>query len=166
MAWERPASCPWQVAATQDTNPPLSAIYHTMKAAAPPSMTQTFRSLKRVISDAKSGLRPRETYLTTGPKVTDKRQYHLYGTKMVSIGRTPARPTYVVGIIQQKHAVGLYFMPIYSHPKEFSDLSPTLRKMRTGKSCFNIRALTPEIEKEIGRMIRQGKTLYRRLGWI
>lgn len=113
---------------------------------------------------------PKIGYLTvqrsTASKATKaKPSYHLYGKKSVSLfGRNP-QPTYVAGIIQQKHFVGFYSMPIYSHPKEFS-FSPELAKMVKGKSCINVTKLTPALEKELEAALLKGIRLYRKLGWV
>ena len=95
-----------------------------------------------------------------------KVSYHLYGKRAVSILGRKTQKTYVAGVIMQKHFVGFYFMPIYSHPKHFSIHSPILRKARSGKSCVNIRTLDAAALKEVHRMLKQGIQLYRREGWI
>jgi hypothetical protein len=98
--------------------------------------------------------------------VAKKPAYHLYGKKLVAIGRRPAQPTYFAGIIQQKHFVGLYIMPIYSHPRLLAGISPELKRMVKGKSCVNVDRLTPALKKELRSLLKAGYALYKKEGWL
>lgn len=91
--------------------------------------------------------------------------YHLYGKKSVALAGRKPQPTYVAGIIAQKHFVGFYSMPIYSHRSEF-EFSPELTKCLKGKSCINVTASSPAILKEIDEIIKKGIEIYKREGWI
>lgn len=97
-----------------------------------------------------------------------KAQLHIYGTKEVVILNRPAQKTYVVGIIQQKHFVGFYSMPVYSHANLLKPLSSELKKLLKGKSCFHITdaALTPTVLAEIDAHIEEGIKQYVKEGWI
>jgi hypothetical protein len=68
---------------------------------------------------------------------------------------------YFAGIIIQKDYVGLYFMPIYSHKEDFRDLSDDFMKKLKGKSCFHIRKIDPDTEKETRVLVKRGYELYR-----
>jgi hypothetical protein len=57
--------------------------------------------------------------------------------------------------------VGLYFMPIYSHKEDFRDLSDDFMKKLKGKSCFHIRKIDPDTEKETRVLVKRGYELYR-----
>lgn len=94
-----------------------------------------------------------------------KLQLHLYGKKEVSIGKRKAQKTYVVGIVLNKHFVGFYSMAYYALPQAF-DLSPELRKTLKGKSCFNIKALDPKLEKELAKVIETSIRLFKKEGWL
>ena len=94
-----------------------------------------------------------------------KQQLHLYGKKDVAIGKRKAQKTYVVGIVLNKNFVGFYSMAYYAFPKAF-DLSPELKKTLKGKSCFNIKALDPKLEKELAKMIELGIRLFKKEGWL
>lgn len=96
-----------------------------------------------------------------------KPAYSLYGKKEVSVteSRKPQR-VYLAGIIQQKHFVGFYFMPVYSHPKKFDIKHPDVKKFLKGKSCFNVTHTDKSILGEIDRLLKEGKALYKKEGWI
>lgn len=101
-----------------------------------------------------------------GPVKEVKRQLHLLGKDAVSIlGRKPQQ-TYIAGVIEQKNFAGFYFMPIYSHPEEFSLTSPLLQNARKGKSCLNIKVLDAPAVRELKSLVKKGKALYKTLGWI
>jgi hypothetical protein len=59
----------------------------------------------------------------------------------------------------------LYYFPIYTHKDQFS-LSADLQKALKGKSCFHIKKLSPEMEKEIEEMVRKGINLHCKDGLI
>lgn len=102
-----------------------------------------------------------------GSKAKEKKQMlGLLGAKPVAIGTRKAQPTYVVGIILQKHFVGFYSMPLYSHPKEIVIRDKDVAKMRKGKSCINVTTLTPAIKKELERLVKEGIRVYKKEGWI
>jgi len=103
----------------------------------------------------------------TGSKARgNKSAYHLYGKKLVSIQGRKAQQTYIAGIVLQKNFVGLYSMPIYSHPASF-DLKPEgLGKALKGKSCIHVKTLTPDLLEEIEGVVVRGVELYREEGWI
>ena len=97
----------------------------------------------------------------------NKPAYHLYGKQEISIieGRNPQK-TYFAGIIIQKHFIGLYFMPIYSHPKKFKLANPSVKRFLKGKSCFNVTKVDKEISQEIQSLLQIGYQLYKNEGWI
>ncbi len=67
---------------------------------------------------------------------------------------------YFASIVPKPKDIRLYFFPIYTHADQFN-LSPELRKMLKGKSCFHIRKLDDELSSEIASMIDLGIHLYR-----
>jgi hypothetical protein len=129
-------------------------------------LEQIFRRLKVLIKRHRAGLAAYDELPNSTAK-EKKPSYGLAGKKAVSLvpGRK-AQPTHVVGVIQQKHFVGFYSMPMYSHPKQIFPEHPDLVKARKGKSCLNITRLSPEILAELDRHITRGIALYKKEGWI
>lgn len=70
---------------------------------------------------------------------------------------------YFAGIIIQSDYVGFYFMPMYAHPKEFADVSPELRKMLKGKSCFHVKKYDEMIFKEIEKIVKKGFQIFKKV---
>jgi hypothetical protein len=97
----------------------------------------------------------------------NKPQLLLYGKKSVSIYNRKPQPTYVAGVIEQKHFVGFYMMPIYSHQKVEGEIkNPDLKKALKGKSCFNITKLDSAMLKELDCLLASGIKTYRKEEWI
>jgi hypothetical protein len=128
-------------------------------------LAAVFRQLKRLIKQHSAGLAAYNELPNTTAR-EKKPAFGLMGKRPVSIlGRKPQQ-TPVVGIIQQKHFVGFYSMPMYSHPREVFPEHPDLVKAKKGKSCLNIRHVTPETLSELDRHIARGIALYKKEGWI
>jgi len=125
-----------------------------------------FIDLKELLQsfDADATLELREETIGTQAK-EKKAALHLYGKAEVSISGRKAQQTYIAGVIRQKHYVGFYSMPIYSHPKQFK-LSAALDKARSGKSCFHIKTDDPTVHAELKELLSAGIELYRNEGWV
>ncbi|MEO1714020.1 MAG: hypothetical protein AAFU60_11875 [Bacteroidota bacterium] len=92
--------------------------------------------------------------------------FEVGGTKEVMQGKQKVDGHYFASIVPKPKDVRLYFFPIYTHPEEYSDISPDFRKFLKGKSCFHIKRLDAEMEAEIRRAIQKGVELYQRDGLI
>lgn len=62
--------------------------------------------------------------------------------------------------------VRFYFYPSYTHPDAFLDLSEALLKMKKGKSCYYIKYLDDELEKEIKNVVAKAVKLYQKDGLL
>jgi len=121
--------------------------------------------LKDLLEKNSKGLDART--VTIGSKAKpQKLAFHLYGKKEVRILNRKPQQTYIVGIIMQKHFIGFYSMPVYSHPKEFTITHPVLKKSRKGKSCFNISRLDDNMIRELDDIIKKSIQLYKKEGWV
>lgn len=65
-------------------------------------------------------------------------------------------------IIQQKHNVGFYF---YFNLAAHKQISPALLEHLDDKSCFHIRALTPQLKKYIDAALKAGWPIENH-GWL
>lgn len=88
------------------------------------------------------------------------------GTKEVMQGKQKVDGHYFASIMPKPKDVRFYFFPIYTHADEYENISAEVRKLLKGKSCFHIKKLSEEAEKEIGDMISKGVALYQRDGLI
>ena len=90
-------------------------------------------------------------------------KYELYLTANVTLAGRKFSKLYFAGLVQQKNYVAFYFMPVYSHPALVTELGPELRKVMKGKSCFHIKRLTPELQKQITNALDLGLECYKKL---
>lgn len=94
-----------------------------------------------------------------------KKQLHIYGKNDVIIGKRPIQKTYVAGVMLNKNTVGFYSMAVYAFPKEFK-LSPEIKKLLRGKSCFQIKNIDKKLEKEISDIVEKNIKIFKKEGWI
>jgi hypothetical protein len=101
--------------------------------------------------------------------IKGKRDLHLQAPGPVIVpGKYGGSPKVVgmASIILQKGYVGFYFLPIYLEPALAKKLSPGLRKLLKGKTCFYVRRLTPELKKDVRAALEIGKKDFAKRGWI
>ena len=84
----------------------------------------------------------------------------LSGTKERMQGAKKVDGYYFGEIVRKPKDIRLYFFPIYTHVGEFENISPALRKCLKGKSCFHIKKMDEELEREIDEMISKGVQTY------
>ena len=123
------------------------------------SLKQTFNETKDLLEVVSSPFYEKTT-------ARPKRGYHLWTGKTVTIYDKEYEELYFAGIIEQKDFVGFYFMPIYMTPSITHEIPSVLLKLLTGKSCFHIKELTPELEVAIRKTLKAGIKSYRTLGWV
>ena len=100
------------------------------------------------------------------PKFDLDSKYDLWSFKKVEIAGHKRKEVSFGSIIIQSSYVGFYYMPIYTDVSLHDVFKPELLKLLKGKSCFHIRELTPEIEKQITEALEIGYKLYKKRGWI
>ena len=124
-----------------------------------------FLEIKEILEKQSENLFETQQYIGSQSK-QEKPGFHLYGNKDVSLFGKKPQKTYVAGVIKQKNYVSFYFSPVYSHPDDFNDINPDLKKFLKGKSCFNINKTNPEILKEIQVLLIRGIEKYKEIEWI
>ncbi len=128
-------------------------------------LEKIFLEIKGILEKNSEAFLAKDQYIGSQAK-QQKPAYHIYGSKDVSLFGKKPQPTYIAGVIQQKNYVSFYFSPIYSHPDLFSNISPDLRKVLKGKSCFNINKTNPQLLKEIENILKEGINKYKEIDWI
>jgi len=98
--------------------------------------------------------------------VKDKRDYHLILQKPLIIDGRRKDELWFASIIQQKHNVGFYFMPIYCSPEVNNQISRALLDHLDGKCCFHMTELTPQLKKDIEASLKVGLAAYKEKGWL
>ena len=100
------------------------------------------------------------------PKFDLDSKYDLWSIKEVEIARRKKKEVYFAGLIIQSSYVGFYYMPIYADTNLQDVFKPELLKLLKGKSCFHIKKLDAELEKQIMEALEIGYQLYKNRGWI
>lgn len=126
------------------------------------SLTQSelidiFGRLKRILKRFEDPLRP---------KYDLDSKYDLWSFKEVVIAGRKRKEVYFAGIIIHSRHVGLYYMPIYTDADLKDVFPPELLGLLKGKSCFHVKELDDELERQIERALEIGYELYKSRGWI
>ena len=93
-------------------------------------------------------------------------KYDLWSVKDLIIAERKRKEVYFAGLIIQSSYVGFYFMPIYTDKNLKEVFSEKLIKLLKGKSCFHIKKLDKELEKDIVEALQISFDLYKKRGWI
>jgi len=121
------------------------------------SLIEIFKRLKSILKKFEDSLKP---------KFDLNGKYDLWSFKEVEISGRKRKEVFFASIIVQSSYVGLYYMPIYAEAKLQDVFKPELLELLKGKSCFHIRELNPELEKQIIEALEIGYKLYEERGWI
>lgn len=92
--------------------------------------------------------------------------FEVAGTKPTMQGKQQVKGFYFASVVPKPTDVRFYFFPNYTHPHEFTNMSAALKKCLKGKSCFHIKQLTPDMEKEIEEMVKHSVAIYQQQGWV
>lgn len=129
------------------------------------NLEDIYQKVKCILEKNSSDFKKTDKYIGSQAK-QQKPEYHLYGSKDVSLFGKKPQPTYIAGVIQQKNYVSFYLSAIYSHPDLYQDINPDLKKVLKGKSCFNIKKATPQLLEEIEEVLKKGIEKYIEIEWI
>lgn len=88
------------------------------------------------------------------------------GDKPVQIGNQIKEKMFFASVIIQKSYVGFYFFPIYTHPDEFADTPPEIRRCLKGKSCFHIKEQDDLLYEQLRDLLTRGLEVYQAEEWI
>lgn len=99
-------------------------------------------------------------------KVDKPENYELSGTIEAMQGKKKVDGIYFSSVVPKEKDVRFYFFPAYTHALEFENISDQMKKFKKGKSCFHVKFLNNELEKEIKEMVSKGVELYKKEGWL
>ena len=88
-------------------------------------------------------------------------KFEVSGTIPTMQGKQKVDGFYFSSVIPKAKDCRLYFFPIYTDADAFANISPELRKCLKGKSCFHIKKMDEQLEKDIEAMIDKGIEIYR-----
>ena len=120
-------------------------------------LIEIFQRLKKMLKEYEDGLKP---------KFDLDSKYDLWSFKDVEIAGRKRKQVSFASIIIQSSYVGLYYMPVYTDTDLTEVFEPELLKLLKGKSCFHIRKLDAELERQIKDAFEIGYQLYKKRGWI
>lgn len=92
-------------------------------------------------------------------------RYELWAVKDLVIEGRKRKEVFFASAIIQSTYVGFYFMPVYIEGDIKALFGERLLKLLKGKSCFHIKTLDSELEKQISDALEKGFDLYRQRGW-
>ena len=92
--------------------------------------------------------------------------FEVTGTIEARQGKKKVDGLYFASIVPKPKDIRLYFFPIYTHVDAFKGISPALRKMLKGKSCFHIKNLDENLKIEVTEMIQLGIKVFQKDGLI
>lgn len=124
--------------------------------------------MKTEISDIRETLKAILTSFL-GPlrvRVDKLSNFEVNGTIEAPQGKKMVQGIYFSSIVPKEKDVRFYFYPAYTHPEEFENISDRLKKFKKGKSCFHVKYLDEELEKEIKSMVIKAIDVYRKDGWL
>src|SRR5215472_3580550 len=101
-------------------------------AAKPASLDSVFDDLKAILA------RHAKPFTVREGAVKNKRDYHLIIQKPLVVDGRKKDELWFASVIQQKHNVGFYFMPLCICTGGKMKVSPALMKHLDGKSCFHM----------------------------
>ena len=135
------------------------------RTAAKPSAKSA--QLDTVFDDIKSTLAKYAKWFTVREgAVKNKRDYHLIVRKPLVIDGRRREELWFASVIEQKHNVGFYFMPLYCCGQDGSKLSSELMQHLDGKSCFHMTSLTPALKEDIDAALKLGLAAYKKRKWL
>jgi len=99
-------------------------------------------------------------------KVNKPGNYELSGTIEAQQGKKTVDGIYFSSIVPKEKDVRFYFFPSYTHADQFDFLSETMSKFKKGKSCFHVKYLDNDLEKEIKKMMKVAVKAYKKDGLL
>ncbi len=100
------------------------------------------------------------------PKFDLDSKYDLWSVKNLVIEGRKRKEISFAALIIQSNYVGFYYMPVYTDVELKSVFGPELLKLLKGKSCFHIKKLNEDLEKQIIAALDIGYSLYKDKGWL
>ncbi len=99
-------------------------------------------------------------------KVDKPGNFELSGTIKAQQGKKMVDGYYFSSLVPKAKDVRFYFFPAYTHADLFDDLSETMTKFKKGKSCFHVKYLDADLEKEIKKMMKTAIKAYQKDGLL
>ena len=145
----------------------MDIFFQVIKEAQLRQVSKAGDPLENGLLDAFKGLRRLigryEGHFTA--KMDFEGRYELWAVKGLIIEGRKRKEVFFASAIIQSTYVGFYFMPVYLVDDMKALFGELLLKLLKGRSCFHIKTLDEELEKQLSEALEKGFELYRQIGW-
>ena len=117
-----------------------------------------------LFAEVKALLQPYAERLTV--RRDDPGYYDLWSEKDVVVAGRERDEVNFAGLVIQKSHVGFSFMPVYADQELREVFGSDLLATLSGKSCFRLKRMTPDLRDQITAALAAGWRLYEEHGWV
>jgi len=94
-------------------------------------------------------------------------KFEVSGTVPTMQGKQKVDGIYFASVVPKPKDVRFYFFPMYTHSDALKpSMSPELAKRLKGKSCYHIKSLDENLQKELESLVAEAVKLYQNDGWL
>ena len=93
-------------------------------------------------------------------------KFEVSGTVEAMQGKKKVDGIYFSSVVPKPKDVRFYFFPTYTHKEQIGELPENLKKALKGKSCFHIKYMDEELEKNLKDMVSMSIGLYQKDGLL
>mgnify|MGYP000008768456 CR=1 FL=1 len=93
-------------------------------------------------------------------------KFEVCGTIPTMQGKQKVDGIYFASIVPKPKDVRLYFFPVYTHKDEIGELTQNLQQALKGKSCFHIKYMDEEREKDLIDLFDRSVKVYQDAGLL
>ena len=76
------------------------------------------------------------------------------------------KPLFFAAVQIKKAYVSVHLMPVYVKPELLSSATSELKARMQGKSCFNFKAIEPDLFDELSALVAAGYDSYQQQGFV
>ena len=89
-------------------------------------------------------------------------KFEVSGTVEAMQGKKKVDGIYFSTVVPKPKDVRFYFFPTYTHKDQLGELPDNLKKALKGKSCFHIKKMDEELEKNLKDLVKESVKLYKK----
>ena len=93
-------------------------------------------------------------------------KFEVSGTIEAMQGKKKVNGIYFSTVVPKPKDVRFYFFPTYTHKEQIGELPENLKKALKGKSCFHIKYMDEELEKNLKELVDKSVKLYQKDGLL
>lgn len=93
-------------------------------------------------------------------------KFEVSGTIEAMQGKKKVDGIYFSTVVPKPKDVRFYFFPTYTHKEQIGTLPENLKKALKGKSCFHIKQMDEDIERNLKELVEKSIDLYQADGLL